>query len=1028
MSAFQLVLGDNEPIQCDWQPQPGWSQTLTSKLPPQVAVRDYWTCKRQLLVLHVLTGGPCLALFPSSQTSASGRKALEDQHAQCLADGTAGMGSVDDTVDLLLVAQTALDGVSPSPLFLGYLVARGAAEMATALIDNSRLPLLFDLDETLLSAFTANNLRVRIKNLRERLAVLKQQKDDSAQEEVCQIEREIVFKQEDNALLDQFMSNDTVTVGDKTYSASVEEAKPEAGMRPVPRPVIRLDNGVVLTRIDPDRKETSMLFRTRPGWHKLRLWLEGQDGDSHRPGRQRFEVYVCTAAERSYALEAWRHLDPSALLIPMAQRQQRFVCVPSGRLKDIADVIGLPGHPWLPGPNTPNCPNSAMPLAIILDDRVDVWHDLSRGQIFQVKAFHPHQHAALKDGVAMHDEKHVRMLSEEMSAVKEALCNTRAWMYYCMTNELEPILAETKPLNISDLRAGMPFLKPKCPRISNLIKKAREGNLEAPAPAAANHFPAKIGATGLSASVVAALAPEPLRQVFFPGVQPAVAAAPAAAAAPAPVGPADQQRPVHAAPNAPQNQRVGAQQQQTAATASAAEPDQARQASNVAAGPSGAAPKGAARLRGAVNPRDMAMAPGAPGGAPAKVKAPGAGRGLPPQGKPQGRARGGPLAALGRPNTLGGGPGKNMPDKHAAAPPPRPVQGRARPPAVPRLPHLPGHQVQGRQAVPAAAAAAVGRGTQQQIVATGSSIGQLARKRSLNGNNDAPPDRAKQPAMPAAANGKRRAELSASQQKAWLDFAKPSSSSAAAPNTAGTGATGSDNGGSAAQGSSAAADNAVNAERPEQQALSAQANGTQLGPDEVAPGQKAARPPSACSQEQSSQGTSKLGLGGSFLPARSPRTTRGSTLLAPSAVPSVSSPPKKRARTAEEDALDSDRHASAQAHSPKGAVGPDSPSTRMTADLVIPSNSTSANLDELPAELHRKAGATGAKLEFLLWEKKGYQCAGLRVDGKVIAWSPDNDVESAKKKAIQGACEKMGVPTTGLLAAVRRKAGNGGSA
>lgn len=63
---------------------------------------------------------------------------------------------------------------------------------------------------------------------------------------------------------------------------SVEDAKPEAGMRPVPRAVIRLDNGVILTRIDPDRKETSMLFRTRPGWHKLRLWLEGQDGDSHR--------------------------------------------------------------------------------------------------------------------------------------------------------------------------------------------------------------------------------------------------------------------------------------------------------------------------------------------------------------------------------------------------------------------------------------------------------------------------------------------------------------------------------------------------------------------------------------------------------------------------------------------------------------------------------------------------------------------------------------------------------------------------
>lgn len=30
--------------------------------------------------------------------------------------------------------------------------------------------------------------------------------------------------------------------------------------------------------------------------------------------KQRFEVYVCTAAERGYALEAWRILDPKVLV------------------------------------------------------------------------------------------------------------------------------------------------------------------------------------------------------------------------------------------------------------------------------------------------------------------------------------------------------------------------------------------------------------------------------------------------------------------------------------------------------------------------------------------------------------------------------------------------------------------------------------------------------------------------------------------------------------------------------------------
>lgn len=47
----------------------------------------------------------------------SGRKALEDQHAQCLSDNKAAVASATDTLDLLLVAQTALDG-TPAQRFL----------------------------------------------------------------------------------------------------------------------------------------------------------------------------------------------------------------------------------------------------------------------------------------------------------------------------------------------------------------------------------------------------------------------------------------------------------------------------------------------------------------------------------------------------------------------------------------------------------------------------------------------------------------------------------------------------------------------------------------------------------------------------------------------------------------------------------------------------------------------------------------------------------------------------------------------
>ena len=84
--------------------------------------------------------------------------------------------------------------------------------------------------------------------------------------------------------------------------------------------------------------------------------------------RQKFEVYVCTAAEREYALEAWRVLDPHARLIPAELRPLRIMCVPAGRKKALAGVLGLGGPPLRP----PSLPCSAMPLAVIIDDRLDV--------------------------------------------------------------------------------------------------------------------------------------------------------------------------------------------------------------------------------------------------------------------------------------------------------------------------------------------------------------------------------------------------------------------------------------------------------------------------------------------------------------------------------------------------------------------------------------------------------------------------------------------------------------------------------
>lgn len=70
-------------------------------------------------------------------------------------------------------------------------------------------------------------------------------------------------------------------------------------------------------------RDTSVLVRLRPAWEEIKSYLTTKD-------RKRFEVYVCTMAERDYALEMWRLLDPHAHLISLKELSNRVVCVRSG--------------------------------------------------------------------------------------------------------------------------------------------------------------------------------------------------------------------------------------------------------------------------------------------------------------------------------------------------------------------------------------------------------------------------------------------------------------------------------------------------------------------------------------------------------------------------------------------------------------------------------------------------------------------------------------------------------------------------
>lgn len=68
-----------------------------------------------------------------------------------------------------------------------------------------------------------------------------------------------------------------------------EKVRLESGKQEeVQRPVIRmkdergLDDSLILTRINPAERRTSMIIRVRPGWEELRAYLAGETDNKQR--------------------------------------------------------------------------------------------------------------------------------------------------------------------------------------------------------------------------------------------------------------------------------------------------------------------------------------------------------------------------------------------------------------------------------------------------------------------------------------------------------------------------------------------------------------------------------------------------------------------------------------------------------------------------------------------------------------------------------------------------------------------------
>ncbi|KAK1377434.1 Protein-serine/threonine phosphatase [Heracleum sosnowskyi] len=251
------------------------------------------------------------------------------------------------------------------PCFWCYSVRPGLYNACLGMLNLRCLSIVFDLDETLIVANTMKSFEDRIEVLRSWIS----REPDHVR--VAGMTAEMKRYIEDRAFLKQYKDNDSVVDNGKVYTVQSEEVPKVLESHPrVVRPVIRMpERNIVLTRINPEVRDTSVLVRLRPAWDELRSYLIAK-------GRKRFEVYVCTMAERDYALEMWRLLDPDAHLITSKQLLDRVVCVKSGARKSLLNVF-----------QDGNCHPK---MAMVIDDRLKVWDDKDQPRVHVVPAFAPY--------------------------------------------------------------------------------------------------------------------------------------------------------------------------------------------------------------------------------------------------------------------------------------------------------------------------------------------------------------------------------------------------------------------------------------------------------------------------------------------------------------------------------------------------------------------------------------------------------------------------------------------------------------
>ncbi|KAI8106930.1 hypothetical protein M9434_001582 [Picochlorum sp. BPE23] len=405
--SLRLDFGTGNPVPvfghvCGWWK---WKQPIEEGHKVQVVGR--WTCADRsgmkaypfvypvTLVCHLLTGGPLgFLVLDDKAASAQEKKAMEAEFSTCKNDNKA------------LVVLEQLPGGRRCEFLLAPIIGHTRGEsvgvfgvyatsmkcghfLLSRVIRKERIPLILDLDETLVKAHTINQLEKKYEssnatNAQKRARLSKIEKD-------CD---NLLYK--DRLWIKRFAETEDMVVGNVTYKArnvhGMYSSHDGNTFRDIIRPVIDLQfvpedthkkhpltENMFLTKILADQKQTTVLARTRPGWRdaydKLaRATLSGEDEP-----RLAVEVFIATTAEKNYAHEVWRALDFESVLIPETERSERIVA--GMDKKNLAKSLRC---------LNPNPLVNPMNLAIILDDRTDVWDRLYHKQILKSDVYDPY--------------------------------------------------------------------------------------------------------------------------------------------------------------------------------------------------------------------------------------------------------------------------------------------------------------------------------------------------------------------------------------------------------------------------------------------------------------------------------------------------------------------------------------------------------------------------------------------------------------------------------------------------------------